>query len=225
MIPSAQAAQRDDPRRGHLTGEEISEAGNEEGWCRVKHSALIATVLLALAACTPERSLNSDGATCRHARPRRPSRTMDRSPEEDWPATAALLPGVFDVTLPAGALVVKDCRRRSSRRSQVSKPPSMACVADLGLGAPPPAEVDSQFLNAREAAGWKPVRATAAERYFERAKGQTDCADVAVLTVLEGKTLCLRARPPQTRRRRRPMRPGAAILSRPPRTKPAALTA
>jgi hypothetical protein len=94
------------------------------------------------------------------------------------------------VTLPAGARVVKDCEKVIA--SDYDKPPSMACVAVLGLGATAStaaSEVDSQFLNALAAAGWKPVRATGAERYFERAKGQTDCADVAVLTVLEGKAL------------------------------------
>jgi hypothetical protein len=153
----------------------------------MKRSALIATVLLALAACTP-KAPELDGAPADTPGPAGPvADDGSLAGGGDAPATAALLPGVLDVTLPAGALVVKDCEKVIA--TDYDKPPSMACVAILGLGATAANEVDSQFLNALEAAGWKPVRATGAERYFERAKGQTDCADVAVLTVLEGKTL------------------------------------
>jgi len=156
----------------------------------MKRSALIATVLLALAACTP-KAPELDGAPADTPGPSGPVADDGLlAGGGGAPATAALLPGVLDVTLPAGALVVKDCEKVIA--TDYDKPPSMACVAVLGLGATAvtaASEVDSQFLNALEAAGWKPVRATGAERYFERAKGQTDCADVAVLTVLEGKTL------------------------------------
>lgn len=156
----------------------------------MKRIALIAAVLLTLAACTPKAE-DLDGAPKETPPPSGPM------PDDgslagggDTPATGNLLPGVLDVTLPAGALVVKDCEKVIA--TDYDKPPSMACVAVLGLGmtdVTAESGVDAQFLNALAAAGWKPVRTIGAERYFERVKGQTDCADVAVMTVLAGKAL------------------------------------
>ncbi len=156
----------------------------------MKRSALIAACLLALSACTPKAE-ELDGAPADKAGPSGPvADDGSLAGGGDKPATATLLPGVFDVTLPSGALVVKDCEKIVA--SDYDKPPSMACVLVLGLGETAvtgASDIDSRVLNAFDAASWKPVRATGAVRYFERAKGQTDCADVAVLTVLEGKAL------------------------------------
>lgn len=156
----------------------------------MKRSALIATLLLALAACTPKEP-TLDGAPADTPPPSGPvADDGSLAGGGDAPSTAKLLPGVLDVALPAGALVVKDCEKVVA--SDYDKPPSMACVAILGLGVTAvtaDSAVDAQFANALAAAGWGPVRTIGAERYIERVKGQTDCADVAVLTVLEGKAL------------------------------------
>ena len=156
----------------------------------MKRSTLIALAVFALVACTPKEP-TLDGAPADTPPPSGPvADDGSLAGGGDASATAKLLPGVLDVTLPAGALVVKDCEKVIA--SDYDKPPSMACVAvlDLGVTAVTAAsEVDGQFLNALAAAGWKPVRTIGAERYIERVKGQTDCADVAVMTVLEGKAL------------------------------------
>ncbi|MEQ1783448.1 MAG: hypothetical protein ABMA14_18995 [Hyphomonadaceae bacterium] len=156
----------------------------------MQRSALIAACLLALSACTPKAE-ELDGAPADKAGPSGPvADDGSLAGGGDKPATVTLLPGVFDVTLPPGALVVKDCEKVIA--SDYDKPPSMTCVAVVSFGATAvtaSSDVDSLVLNAFDAAGWKAVRAAGAVRYFERPKGQTDCADVAVMTVLEGKTL------------------------------------
>ncbi len=156
----------------------------------MKRSTFIAACLLALSACTPKAE-ELDGAPADKAGPSGPvADDGSLAGGGDKPTTATLLPGVFDVTLPAGALVVKDCEKIIA--SDYDKPPSMTCVAVLGFGATAvtaSSEVDGQIVDAFAAAGWKPARTTGAVRYFERPKGQTDCADVAVMSVLEGKTL------------------------------------
>ena len=156
----------------------------------MKRISLIATLALLLAACTPKEP-TLDGAPADTPGPSGPvADDGSLAGGADAPASAKLLPGVLDVALPAGAFVVKDCEKVIA--SDYDKPPSMACVAVLGLGetaVTAASDVDSQVLKAFDAAGWRPVRATGAVRYFERTKGQTDCADVAVLTVLEGKAV------------------------------------
>lgn len=156
----------------------------------MKRSLLLAIVALTLAACTPKAE-DLDGAPKETPGPSGPVADDGAlAGGGDTPATGTLLPGVLDVTLPAGARVVKDCEKVIA--TDYDKPPSMACIAVLSLGpadASATSVVDSQVLNALAAAGWRLVRATGAERYFERSKGQTDCADVAVMTVLEGKAL------------------------------------
>ena len=97
----------------------------ERCWCRMKRSALIATVLLALAACTPKEP-ELDGAPKDTPAPSDPvADDGSLAGGGAAPATAALLPGVLDVTLPAGALVVKE-----------GAMPTAMLAATLGLTAP-----------------------------------------------------------------------------------------
>lgn len=151
---------------------------------------LMMAAVLALAACTPKAE-ELDGAPKETPAPSGPvadDGSLAGGPTA--PAGDVALAGVLDVALPAGALVVKDCEKVVA--ADYDKPPSMTCVAVLGFGATAvtaSSDIDSHFAGALATAGWKQVRATGAERYLERPKGQTDCADVAVLTVLEGKTL------------------------------------
>lgn len=142
--------------------------------------ALIATALvLALSACTPKDE-ELDGA------PKGDNGELAGGP----PAKQIVLPGVINLTPPTGAQIVPDCEKTAA--PDYDNPPGMTCILFL-VDAPGPSaqsgETESSFTRAMKSSGWNFVRATGGERYFERPKAGTECADLAAVSILEGPTL------------------------------------
>lgn len=153
----------------------------------MKRSALIAAVLLALAACTPKEP-TLDGAPADNPPPSGPS-APEPAPDlaGGQPADGIILPGVIGILQPGGAKVLAGCERTIA--PDYDKPPAMTCIYMLAPGEGPAQAngTDPALAAALNAAGWQSVRDGAAERYFERAKGATDCADVMALIALDAK--------------------------------------
>ncbi len=144
---------------------------------RLFHAVLLA---LALSACTPKAE-ELDGA---------PSEPKSGELAGAPPAQEVVLPGVINLTQPLGSQIVPGCERIVA--PDYDHPPAMTCVlflVDEPAGARPPPEVDSSFLRSMRSAGWSFIRATGAERYFERVKDGTDCADLAAVVVLDAAQL------------------------------------
>lgn len=136
---------------------------------------MIAVVALAVSACTPKAE-ELDGA------PKTPEGELAGGPS----STQVVLPGIINMVLQAGALVLDNCEKIVA--PDYDHPPRMACVYFLGEGPAPAAHsetTDELFLYQMATAGWTYIRATGAERFFEAPKQGTDCADLAVMTVLE----------------------------------------
>ncbi|MDP3491498.1 MAG: hypothetical protein Q8R82_00170 [Hyphomonadaceae bacterium] len=134
-----------------------------------------ASILFALSACTPKED-ELDGA------PKGDNGELAGGP----PAQQVVLPGVINLTPPAGTQVIPDCEKIVA--PDYDHPPSMTCMLFLVDAPAPPADsetTESGFSRAMQSAGWNFVRAMGAERYFERPKQGTDCADLAVVSVLE----------------------------------------
>lgn len=138
-----------------------------------------AAILLVLSACTPKEE-ELDGA------PKGDNSELAGGP----PARQVILPGVINLTAPTGTQVVPDCEKIVA--PDYDHPPSMTCLLFL-VDAPAPAAnseaTESGFSRAMKSAGWDFVRAMGAERYFERVKQGTDCADLAAVSVLEADQL------------------------------------
>lgn len=153
----------------------------------MKRSALIATVLLALAACTPKAE-ELDGAPAETPAPSGPA-APEPAPDlaGGEPADGIILPGVIGILQPGGSKVQPGCERTIA--PDYDKPPAMTCIYMLAPGAGPAQaeETDAALATALTAAGWQSVRNGPAERYFERPKGSTDCADVMALIALDAK--------------------------------------
>lgn len=136
-------------------------------------------VLLALSACTPKEE-ELDGA------PKGDNGELAGGP----PARQTILPGTINLSTPAGAEVIPNCEKIVA--PDYDSPPAMTCILFL-VDAPAPSAqeggTDSGFNRAMKSAGWTFIRATGAERYYERAKGGTDCADLAAVSILEGAPL------------------------------------
>jgi hypothetical protein len=140
---------------------------------RLTHAALLA---LALSACTPKAE-ELDGA---------PSEPEPGELAGGPPAQQVVLPGVINLTQPMGSQIVPGCERTIA--PDYDHPPAMTCLlflVDEPAGAKPAQEVDSSFLRSMKSAGWNFIRATGAERYFERPKDGADCADLAAVIVLD----------------------------------------
>jgi hypothetical protein len=139
---------------------------------RLNAAALLA---LALSACTPKAE-ELDGA------PSEPKGELAGGP----PAQQMVLPGVINLAAPVGMQVLPDCEKAVA--PDYDHPPAMSCLLFL-VDAPAPAAqsdaTDSTFVRAMRAAGWEFIRAIGTERYFERVKTGTDCADLAAVVVLD----------------------------------------
>ena len=136
----------------------------------------LALLALALSACTPKAE-ELDGA---------PSEPKSDELAGGPPAQQVVLPGAINLTQPMGSQIISDCEKIVA--PDYDKPPAMTCLlflVDEPGGAKPVQEVDSSFLRSMKSAGWNFIRATGAERYFERLKDGTDCADLAAVTVLD----------------------------------------
>ncbi len=148
---------------------------------------IIATCLLALAACTPKEP-ELDGAPAANPAPSGPS-APEPAPDlaGGEPSDGIILPGVIGILQPGGAFVQPNCEKAIA--PDYDKPPAMTCLYMLGDGAGPAQadETDAALITALTAAGWQSVRNGPSERYFERPKGATDCADVMALIALDAK--------------------------------------
>lgn len=141
--------------------------------------ALILAVL-ALAACEP-KGPELDGAPERGG----VSATTSDAPGElagaGPSATDAAQPGVIGIVPPMGVRVIEHCE--SAIAADYAKPPEMACLLfqteDLVKG-----ELDAGVFVAISDAGWTFIRAQGNEHYFERPRAGSDCAEVAVVSVL-----------------------------------------
>lgn len=130
---------------------------------------------LALAACEP-KAAELDGA------PSTPEGELAGGPS----STQVVLPGIINMVPQMDAKVLDNCEKIVA--PDYDHPPRMACVYFLGDGPAPAAHsetTDELFLYQMTAAGWTYIRATGAERFFEKPKPGTDCADLAAMTVLE----------------------------------------
>lgn len=97
------------------------------------------------------------------------------------PAAGAILTDTLNFVPPVGVEVIPACERIVA--PDYDKPPQMTCLLLQAADLDQP-EVDQIVLDAMKAAGWQYVRALGAERYFERPKLPSDCADVAALSVV-----------------------------------------
>ena len=149
---------------------------------------IIATCLLALAACTPRAEPELDGAPGEAAGPSGPSAPEPAPDLAGGKATdGIILPGAIGILLPGGASALSGCEHTIA--PDYTKPPAMTCLYMLTSGAGPAQAdpTDPALVTALTAAGWQSVRSGESERYFERPKGDTDCADVMALIALDAK--------------------------------------
>jgi len=136
-------------------------------------------ILLALSACTPKEE-ELDGA------PKGDTGELAGAP----PAREVVLPGVIDLTAPTGAQAIPACEKIVA--PDYDHPPAMTCLlflVDEPATSAQASETDSGFNRAMKSSGWDFIRATGAERYYERPKAGTDCADLAAVSILEGPPL------------------------------------
>ena len=152
------------------------------------HARLVATCLLALAACTPKAEPELEGASGVTPAPSGPSAPEPAPSLAGGGATdGVILPGVIGLLQPGGSNVQAGCEHTIA--PDYDKPPAMTCLYLLADGAGPALSdpTDPALLASLTAAGWQPVRNGASERYFERPKDSTDCADVMALIALDAK--------------------------------------
>ena len=141
--------------------------------------ALILAVL-ALAACDP-RAPELDGAPERGgvsaATGDAPGELAGAGPS----APDAVQPAVIGIVPPMGVQVIDNCE--SAIAADYANPPEMACLLfqteDFVEG-----KIDAGVFVAISEAGWNFIRAQGAEHYFERPRAGSDCAEVAVVSVL-----------------------------------------
>jgi hypothetical protein len=151
-------------------------------------ACLLATSLLVLVACTPKSEPELDGAPGETPAPSGPS-APEPAPDlaGGEPADGIILPGVIGILQPGGSFVQAGCEHTIA--PDYDKPPAMTCLYMLasGAGTAQADPTDPAMLTALGAAGWQSVRNGTSERYFERPKAGTDCADVMALIALDAK--------------------------------------
>ncbi len=93
----------------------------------------------------------------------------------------AALPSVIGIVPPMGVRVIESCETVIA--ADYNNPPKMTCLLfqseDVVSG-----ELDAGVFVAISDAGWNFVRLQGDQHYFERPRAGTDCAEVAVLSVL-----------------------------------------
>jgi len=139
-------------------------------------------LLVLLAGCEPgpaapklDGAAALDGAPA--AMPEAPGQLAGASP----PAPDAAQPSVIGIAPPMGVQVINNCE--SAIAADYTNPPEMACLLfqteDFVEG-----ELDAGVFVAISGAGWNFIRAQGSEHYFERPRPGSDCAEVAVVSVL-----------------------------------------
>lgn len=143
----------------------------------MKRALAIAMLGLMLAACDPQPEL--DGA------PSPASVEAGLPPGElagGAPTAGMILPGTLNLAPPADTQVIANCAPTIA--PDYDRLPEMTCLLFEAEGSIPQ-DVDQPILEVMNAAGWQYVRARGSERYFERPRPYSDCADVAALTIVD----------------------------------------
>jgi hypothetical protein len=145
---------------------------------------LVAIAILMLAACEPSPEEPSlDGAPELDGAPvTAPETPVDLGGTS--PAVNAGPPGLLGIVPPTGVQVIDSCETVIA--ADYDRPPKMACLLfqteDSVKG-----QLDAGVFAAISEAGWSQVRAQGDQYYFERPRTGTDCAEVAVLSVVTGR--------------------------------------
>jgi len=145
-------------------------------------SLFLLPVLLVLAACEPPPP-ELDGAPSAPSASPAPADPL-LPPGElagGAPVTGLILPGTLNLAPPSTMQVITGCAPTIA--PDYDRLPDMTCLLFEADGSIPPG-VDQPILEMMNAAGWQYVRARGSERYFERPKPSSDCADVAALSVV-----------------------------------------
>ena len=146
---------------------------------------LAASVMLLFAACEPGAPA-LEGA---------PAPAMEKEPAAGelagaGPSASTAPASVMGIVPPWGVQVIDRCERVIA--ADYSNPPEMACLLfqteDIEAG-----KLDAGVFVAISEAGWSFIRAQGAEHYFERPRAGTDCAEVAVVSVIKDRLPALLA--------------------------------
>lgn len=142
---------------------------------------LAISVLLALAACEPKPEEPAlDGAPELDGGPTVAPDTPGDLDAGAAPADRAST-GIADIALPTGVQLIEDCETVIA--TDYDKPPEMTCLLfqteDAVKG-----QLDAGVFAAISEAGWREARVQGDQHYFERPRAGTDCAEVAVISVL-----------------------------------------
>lgn len=139
-------------------------------------ASFAASAMLLLAACEP-------GAPALEGAPT-PAVEKEPAPGElagAGPSASTMPTGVMGIAPPTGVQVIDRCETVIA--ADYSNPPEMACLLfqteDAEAG-----KLDAGVFVAISEAGWIFIRAQGAEHYFERPRAGTDCAEVAVVSVI-----------------------------------------
>lgn len=147
--------------------------------------ALLPFFALLLVACDPAPATELDGAP-----PDDPALdgapTPDGSPPDVLDAAPAPAPtpaakAALGITPPMGVQLIEACETIVA--SDYTNPPRMDCLL-FQTADRVPGKLDAGVFVALSEAGWKSVRSQGSEHYLERPLAGTDCADVAVVSVL-----------------------------------------
>lgn len=143
---------------------------------------LLLPVLLVLSACEPPPP-ELDGAPSAPSASPAPADPL-LPPGElagGAPITGLILPGTLNLAPPSTMQVITSCA--STIAPDYDRLPDMTCLLFEADGSIPTG-VDQPILEMMNAAGWQYARARGSERYFERPKPSSNCADIAALTVI-----------------------------------------
>ena len=141
---------------------------------------LAGLLLVSVAACDPKPA-ELDGAP-------KDDPSLDGGPSAPADAPGDLAGGapagtasVLGIAPPAGVKLINDCEAVIA--ADYTNPPKMACLLfqteDLVQG-----KLDDGVFAAISGAGWNLVREQGSEHYFERPQPGTDCAEIAVVSVV-----------------------------------------
>ncbi len=144
---------------------------------------LLPALILVLAACDPAPELDGGAPADDPALDGGPTSTGPvADPLADAPerADAATAPAL-GIAPPMGVQLVEGCETIVA--ADYTSPPKMDCLL-FQTADREPGKLDAGILVAISEAGWKLVRSQRNEHYLERPHAGTDCADVAVISVL-----------------------------------------
>jgi hypothetical protein len=143
---------------------------------------LAALLAVSLAACEPKTEEPAlDGAPELDGGPKAAPDAPGELDGSGAPAPNAGLSAVMGIVPPMGVRVIETCETVIA--ADYTSPPKMTCLLfqteDAEAG-----KLDAGVFVAISEAGWSQVRSLDNEYYFERPRAGTDCAEVAVVSVL-----------------------------------------